>query len=87
VKVVSHGIIIKCCETTFKVAITRKAYAFLTVYRKRNDLQLTSALQSNTIHPKDTPFLWQPQTSISAQETFHPLMVPLAAWVTIEKEV
>jgi hypothetical protein len=26
VKVVSHGIIIECCETTFKVAITRKAY-------------------------------------------------------------
>jgi hypothetical protein len=29
VKVVSHGIIIICCETTFKVAITRNAYTLL----------------------------------------------------------
>jgi hypothetical protein len=53
VKVVSHGILIKCCETTFKVALTRKAYTLLTAKRKQNDLPLASAPQS-VIHPKAT---------------------------------
>jgi hypothetical protein len=57
-------------QTTFKVAITRKAYGLLNGLRKRNDLQLTSALQSDTIHPKGTLLLMAASNLSSCTKNF-----------------
>jgi hypothetical protein len=37
-------------------------------------------LQSDTIHPKDTPLLLAASNFFSTHEIFHPLVTPLAAW-------
>jgi hypothetical protein len=65
VKVVSHGIIIRCCETTFKVAITRNAYTLL--HPKGSETTSKVAVSRKAVRPPNV--------------TFHLLMAPsLAAW-------
>jgi hypothetical protein len=55
-------------ETTFKVAITRKAY---TPYHKGSETTSKVAVSRKALRP--------------LEDTFHPLIVPLAAWGTIFK--
>jgi hypothetical protein len=69
VKVVSLVILIKCCETTFKVAITRKAY---TPYQKGSETTSKVAVSRKALRPpKDT---FHPLMEKTTKDCDHPVI-------------